>query len=243
MAHGALRTAVPLPGDRHGPLPPLLLVLTVVSGMIDAVSYLTLGHVFVSNMTGNVVFLGFALAGAPGFSLAASLTAVTAFACGAFLGGRLLAGLPHRGQVLLRGTAAETLLLAAVAVLLAAEPVVTLGQSSSSRYLAIAVAAVGMGIQNATVAVLAVPDLTTTVLTRTITGIFAAPEDAGRWGEPTGRRLISVLTLILGAVAGALLVLHGTQPLSLAVPAALAASVVAAALRSVGSGAGWTRPA
>lgn len=234
---------MPLPGGPQGPLPPLLLVLTVVSGMIDAVSYLTLGHVFVANMTGNVVFLGFALAGAPGFSLAASLTALTAFACGAFLGGRLLAGVPHRGQALLRATAAETLLVAAAAVLLAVQPVVTLTQSSSSRYLAIAVAAVGMGIQNATVAVLAVPDLTTTVLTRTLTGIFAAPEDAGRWGEPTGRRLLSVLTLALGAVAGGLLVLHTSQSASLAVPAALAAAVAVTALRSVGSGAGWTRSA
>ena len=56
-------------GDRHGPLAPLLLVLTVVTGLVDAFSYLVLGHVFVANMTGNVVFLAFALVGATGFSL------------------------------------------------------------------------------------------------------------------------------------------------------------------------------
>ena len=49
---------------RHGPLPVLLIVLTVVTGLVDAVSYLNLGHVFVANVTGNVVFLGFAAAGA-----------------------------------------------------------------------------------------------------------------------------------------------------------------------------------
>ena len=49
-------------------LPPLLIVLTVVTGMVDALAYLRLGHVFVANMTGNVVFLSFALAGASGFS-------------------------------------------------------------------------------------------------------------------------------------------------------------------------------
>ena len=46
-----------------GPLPVFLVGLTVVTGLVDAFSYLSLGHVFVANMTGNVVFLGFALAG------------------------------------------------------------------------------------------------------------------------------------------------------------------------------------
>ena len=51
---------------KHGPLPVLLLTLTVVTGLVDAVSILALGRVFVANMTGNVVFIGFALVGAPG---------------------------------------------------------------------------------------------------------------------------------------------------------------------------------
>jgi uncharacterized membrane protein YoaK (UPF0700 family) len=54
---------------------PLLLTLTVVTGVVDAVSILRLGRVFVANMTGNVVFSAFALVGAPGFSLSASLAA------------------------------------------------------------------------------------------------------------------------------------------------------------------------
>jgi uncharacterized membrane protein YoaK (UPF0700 family) len=58
---------------------------------VDAFSYLVLGHVFVANMTGNVVLLGFALAGAPGFSITASLAAIAAFAAGALIGGRLSA--------------------------------------------------------------------------------------------------------------------------------------------------------
>src|SRR5580700_5048259 len=74
---------------RHGPLPPLLLSMTLVTGLVDAFSYLLLGHVFVANMTGNVVILGFALVGAPGFSIAASLSALAAFAAGALAGGRL----------------------------------------------------------------------------------------------------------------------------------------------------------
>src|SRR5438874_6766954 len=79
---------VPRRAGRHGPLPPLLLGLTLVTGLVDAFSYLLLGHVFVANMTGNVVFLGFALAGATGFSIAASLVALGSFVCGALLGGK-----------------------------------------------------------------------------------------------------------------------------------------------------------
>src|SRR6476661_6943493 len=92
---------VPRQGSRHGPLPALLLGLTVVTGLVDAFSYLLLGHVFVANMTGNVVFLGFALAGAPGFSIPASLVALGSFVCGALVGGRAASRLAHhRGHLL-----------------------------------------------------------------------------------------------------------------------------------------------
>ena len=77
---GTLR---PPPGDRHGPLVPMMIALTFVTGVVDAASYLTLGHVFVANMTGNVVFLGFALAGARGLSSATSLMALASFLAGA----------------------------------------------------------------------------------------------------------------------------------------------------------------
>ena len=70
------QTLVPRGEVKHGPLPPLLIAMTLVTGLVDAFSYLVLGHVFVANMTGNVVFLAFALAGAPGFSILASLVAL-----------------------------------------------------------------------------------------------------------------------------------------------------------------------
>src|SRR5947209_11985876 len=72
---------------RHGPLPALLLVLTVATGVVDAVSILALGRVFIANMTDNIVFIGSALAGTPGFSLVASLLALTGFLLGAALCG------------------------------------------------------------------------------------------------------------------------------------------------------------
>jgi uncharacterized membrane protein YoaK (UPF0700 family) len=72
---------IPDRGSEHGPLSPLLIAMTLVT--VDAFSYLALGHVFVANMTGNVEFLGFALAGAPGFSIPASVVALASFVLGA----------------------------------------------------------------------------------------------------------------------------------------------------------------
>src|SRR5271166_4533306 len=89
------QTLWPPAGDRHGPLAPMMVALTFVTGVVDAASYLKLGHVFVANMTGNVVFLGFALAGASGLSAVASLAALASFLLGAFAGGRLIARVPE----------------------------------------------------------------------------------------------------------------------------------------------------
>src|SRR5438309_10412863 len=105
----------PAPEDRDRLLRPLLVVLTVVTGLVDAVSYIALGHVFVANMTGNVVFLGFALAGASGLSAPASLAALAAFLLGALVGGRIaVRSKAHRGRHLrtAMATAAASVLLA-----------------------------------------------------------------------------------------------------------------------------------
>src|SRR5437763_4316806 len=105
----------------HGPLPALMLVLTVLTGVVDAVSILSLGRVFVANMTGNVVFVGFALAGASGFSLAASLSALAGFLAGAAAGGRVATRLAaHRGRLVVAVTGAELALLVAATILAAA---------------------------------------------------------------------------------------------------------------------------
>ncbi len=93
---------------QHGPLPVLLVCLTVVTGLVDSFSYLSLGRVFVANMTGNVVFLGFALAGVGEISIVASLIAVSAFAVGATVGGRVAAGRAmHRGRLLAAATSVQ----------------------------------------------------------------------------------------------------------------------------------------
>ncbi len=200
----------------HGPLPVLLVCLTLVTGLVDAFSYLMLGQVFVANMTGNVVFLGFALAGVGDTSIAASLLAVLAFALGAMLGGRWGEGrLVHRGQLVAAATSVQ-----AGGVLLAAVLAGTAGaQGSAARLALIGVLALAMGGQNAVVRRLAVPDLTTTVLTMTVTGLVAdttAP-------SVRARRVISVLAMLAGALTGGALL----RWVGVAAPLWLAAGVLA----------------
>ena len=207
---------VPRRGSRHGPLPPLLVGLTFVTGLVDAFSYLLLGHVFVANMTGNVVFLGFAFAGAPGFSIPASLVALGSFVFGALIGGKFGSRLgSHRGHLLAVTTSLQGLLLGASVVVAGAsgEPL-----AGGNRYALIVLLAISMGIQNATARKLAVPDLTTTVLTLTITGVAADSAIAGGSGSAAGRRLVAVAAMLGGALGGAALALdvHIVAPLVIA---------------------------
>lgn len=241
------RTLAPPRGDRHGPLPPLLLTLTVVTGVVDAVSYLALGHVFVANMTGNVVFLGFALAGAEGLSALASVVAMAAFLAGALAGGRAAARFPaHRGRLLTLATALQTVLVAA-AVLTAA----VAGDAGSDdkvstfvRYVLIVLLGLAMGLQNAVVRRLGVPDLTTTVLTLTLTGLAADSTPAGGQAARPGRRLLSVLAMFLGALAGAALLLYTdlARTLGLALLLLGATTLATHRLAATASDAAWTRP-
>jgi uncharacterized membrane protein YoaK (UPF0700 family) len=223
----------PAPG--WGPLPELLLALTVVTGLVDAVSILALGRVFVANMTGNVVFAGFAIVGAPGFSLSASLFALAGFLAGAMAGGVLATRLGHDRAGHLRAATAAELVLAAIALVIAAtsgDPAVSHGTShlaalhggASAPAFSAAIAdvlalllAAAMGIQNAAARKLAVPDLTTTVLTMTLTGI-GADSRTGRRGHLTLiRRVLAVATMLGGGILGAWLVLQVSAVVALAV--------------------------
>src|ERR1700712_1717870 len=110
------RTLVPEKGAPFGPLPPMLVALTVVTGLVDAVSYLALGRVFVANMTGNVVFLGFALAGDHQLSATASLLAGGVFVVGALAGGRIAPRIPGRVRLFAVLVGAHAALVAAALV-------------------------------------------------------------------------------------------------------------------------------
>jgi len=186
------------------PLPALLLLLTSVTGLVDAVSVLGLGRVFTANMTGNVVFLGFALVGTPGF---AALPLVLGLA--GFLGGSLLAGAlgkraaarPLRQWLLTAAFAEATLLL--FAAVCAGGPAHGAGHR---LFLIIVLTAAAMGLRNATVRQLKVPDLTTTVLTLTLAGLAADSRLAGGQNPNMARRIGAVLAILAGAALGASLV-------------------------------------
>jgi len=190
--------------ERERALVPILLGLTVVTGLVDAASVLGLGRVFTANMTGNVVFLGFAAAGAPGHSIARSSAALVAFLLGAVAGGRIglsLGAGPASRPVSLALGCEAALLLAATGVALGGG--VDLIGFPLRLYSAIVLTGVAMGIRNAVVRKLAIPDLTTTVLTMTITGLAADSPLAGSEGPRWGRRIASIVCMFAGAAVGA----------------------------------------
>lgn len=245
---------------RFGPLPALLLVLTAVTGVVDAVSILSLGRVFVANMTGNVVFAGFAIVGAPGFSLSASLFALAGFLIGAALGGLAISrSAGDRGTLLRTGAVAE-FILAAIALAVAAASGDagtahgTLADSTAftpavTDALA-AVLAIALGIQNAVARKLAVPDLTTTVLTMTLTGL-GSDIRALVSGQPTARhaartsftrRLLAVAVMLAGGVFSAWLVLNISVLASMILAVALLAIAAGASVLTTRKPAAWRQP-
>jgi uncharacterized membrane protein YoaK (UPF0700 family) len=231
-------TLAPSGTSPFGPLPPLLIAMTIVTGLVDAFSYLVLGHVFVANMTGNVVFLGFAVAGAPGFSIPASFVALVSFGIGSVIGGRIVAKFGHhRGRHLAASSGVEAVFLATAVVLAS--------WSSSApqhvlRYAIIVVLSLATGVQNASIRKLSVPDLTTTVLTMTVTGIGADSALGGGKGSKSGRRILAVGAMFVGALLGALLVLHVRIVVPLAVALVMVTFVAWASYGAGKSDPAWT---
>ncbi|HXP32857.1 MAG TPA: YoaK family protein [Acidimicrobiales bacterium] len=233
------QTIVPERGSAHGPLPPLLLAMTVVTGLVDSFSYLVLGHVFVANMTGNVVFLAFALVGARGFSIPASMVALGAFGVGAVGGGRVGANLAHdRARMLSAGTILQAVFVAVAVVLAAAS---ASPMTAGFRYGLIVVLGVSMGIQNAAARKLAVPDMTTTVLTQTITGISADGTLAGGSGSQAGRRGLTVLAMFAGAIMGAACIVNSEKVYALVIALVIVAAVGATTRALGASEPDWAR--
>jgi uncharacterized membrane protein YoaK (UPF0700 family) len=208
-------------GDLTLPLNQALLALTFTTGLIDAVSYLGLGRVFTANMTGNIVLLGFGIAGGYGLPVVAPVVSLVAFLVGAAVGGRaVLRSFGGDTERMAFALAGETVLIAVAAVLAA---LIDVRAGTASAYAVIALLALAMGLRNATVRRLGVPDLTTTVLTMTLTGLAADSRLAAGSGSGSGRRIAAVSAMLIGAVAGALLL-----KTSLALPLALAAALALA---------------
>jgi uncharacterized membrane protein YoaK (UPF0700 family) len=191
--------------ERDGPLPALLLALTVLAGLLDAFSILRLGGVFVATMTGNLVFIGLAAAGATGFVVGIPALALGGFVVGVLIGGRAYRAAPsHRGAALRNVLVVKLSLAGAVMVIaVLAGPQFPPG----ARDAMVVLLAMSMGAQLAAIRQLKVPDLLTVVLTMTITG--ALTERSSGWTDPKLlRRALALIAFALGAVIGALLILH-----------------------------------
>jgi uncharacterized membrane protein YoaK (UPF0700 family) len=202
-----------------------MLVLAATTGIVDAVSVLGLGQVFTANMTGNVVFLGLAAAGASGFNPPVYLWAIATFMAGALIAGRIgkaAFDLPIRRWLIVAATVEAVLLWVAAAVALGFD--VETQQPRVQHYAIIALTALAMGFRNATVRQLKIPDITTTVLTLTLTGLAADSTLGGGDNPNWGRRIASVGALFAGAAVGAAMVLRW----SLAPPLLLAGALVLA---------------
>ena len=213
---------------------PLLLalsLLTLVTGLVDAACYLGLGRVFTANMTGNVVLLAFGATGAQGLPVLAPTVSLVVFLVGATAGGRLASRLvgpagaevpaPVRRRWVMIALLGELGLVAGAGVVALGLPV---GGGGARRYVVIAVLAAALGLQNATVRRLAVPDVTTTVLTLTLTGLAADSWLAGGHSPRAGRRVVAVGLMAAGALVGALLL-----RVDVALPVLAAALVIALA--------------
>lgn len=200
-----------------------LMLLTFATGLVDAISVLVLGHVFVANMTGNVVFLGFWFVPHSGVDMIAAILSFASFLVGAVLGGRFARHFDYEVRVWLTAALGTEVVLLAVLAALAGTGVVN--YHDNGKLILIGGLAVTFGAQNAAARQFGVQELSTTVLTSTLVGIGVDSRLAGGTGEREKLRYSVVLTLCAGAMVGATLTRWMVAPVI-----GLAAIVVAASL-------------
>ncbi|WP_026556446.1 YoaK family protein [Arthrobacter sp. 35W] len=193
-----MRSRLPLATDRLHLI--LMLALTFSTGVVDAVGYLGLDRVFTGNMTGNVVMLGMAFAGGTTLPILRPALALVAFMVGAACAGRVLRAAPSgwspRTSAVFGAVAAG---MAALSIFVAVAPV---QHSELEGSITTSVMALLMGIQAATARRLKVADVTTVVVTSTITGLAADSRLAGGSGALWARRALAIALILLGALAG-----------------------------------------
>jgi uncharacterized membrane protein YoaK (UPF0700 family) len=201
----------------------LLLLLSVTTGFVDAITILGLGRVFTANMTGNVVFLGFAFAGAPGFNPLPYLAAIASFLVGAAAAGRFKLLYPENVSRawLLHASMLEAAMLW-IAALIALRFDIPSQEPRAALYGILGLTGFAMGFRNGVIRQLKIPDMTTTVLTLTITGLAAESKLGDGSNTNWRRRVGSVAAIFIGALLGGLLVLEFGLSLPLALAGALA---------------------
>jgi|SRR6266511_2607899 len=205
----------------------LLDALTVSSGAVDAVSFLALGKVFTAFITGNVAFLGMAIACTTGSTIYGVapprilwvLAALTGFAVGVYLGTKIVRSsrqtATHKGEqpngvAWPRGTTL-TLGLALLAHLCFVLIWFATGARPGENLIPVLLAAwaLAMGMQSAAVRNLKVEGIFTTAATATFIFLFAAVANGVPLTGDERRRMRGVLaSLAVGATAGGLLLIH-----------------------------------
>jgi uncharacterized membrane protein YoaK (UPF0700 family) len=189
------------PPESDRPTVAALLLLTSATGAVDAISVLILGHVFVANMTGNVIFLGFLFVPNSGVDLTAAVVAFAGFLAGTVIGGRMIRHFGQQKRVWLSGALGTEVTLLVVLSILAGTGV--LDYHDNTKLILIGGLAVTFGVQNATARQFGIQELTTTVLTSTIVGIGVDSLLAGGTGRREKLRYSVVAAMCAGAVAGA----------------------------------------
>ncbi|WP_299561508.1 YoaK family protein [uncultured Mycolicibacterium sp.] len=200
-----------------------LLLLTFATGMVDAVSVLVLGHVFVANMTGNVIFLGFWFVPDSGIDMTAAVVAFAGFLAGTVVGGRMVRHIPDDRRRLTIALGSEVVALLILSLLAGAG---VLDYRDDRKLVLIAGMAVVFGAQNVTARQFGIPELTTTVLTSTIVGIGYDSRLAGGDGRREKLRYGVVLTMCGGAVLGATVTRVTVAPVIAAAAVVIAAAAM-----------------
>jgi uncharacterized membrane protein YoaK (UPF0700 family) len=207
------------------PLTRALLVFTFTTGLVDGVSYLGLGRVFTANMTGNVVLLGFGVAGSGGLPVLAPIVSLASYLIGAVVGGRLIRHFVGRHPRLVASAVGLEVSLVAAAAVVAAVTHVKVGHLAA--YVVIALLALAMGMRSTVVRQFGVPDISTVVLTMTLTALASESPLAGGAGRGSIRRVITVVAMFAGALSSALLLKTRLfLPLALAAVLALVTGLI-----------------
>ncbi|MGV0048312.1 YoaK family protein [Mycobacterium colombiense] len=200
-----------------------LLLLTFATGLADSISILALGHVFVANMTGNVIFLGFWLAPSTTVDLNAVAVALPTFICTTVVSGRLSRHFGVRTRTWITTVlATEITLLATLAVVAGAG---LLRYQGNSKLIMIGILAVAFGLQHSSARQFGIQELSTTVLTSTIVSLGLDSRLAGGTGERHRLRIGVVATMCAGAFLGATMSRYVIAPVF-----AVAAAVIATSL-------------
>src|SRR5271156_4254640 len=201
-----------------------LLLLTFATGLVDAISVLILGHIFVANMTGNLIFLGFWFVPRAGFVRTAEFVPFVGFLPGPVIGGglaRLLGAHPRRWLTTSLGI--EVVLLTALSILTGTG---VLSYQANTKLILIAGLAVTFGVQNATARQFGIQELSTTVLTSTVVGLGVDSRLAGGTGEREKLRISVILAMCGGAIVGATVSRFTVAPVIAAAAAVVAVSLL-----------------